>query len=231
VNYLKRYPYFSFFLIMLFFGVVEATLTPILSHLTEEKLAFAVFLYYLTQVLAVIAPFLMMGAAIRASEKGFGSALPYFFIYLGVRVLLQFPLAIYVYSAELNDPYLFVLFVYELTAILNCLFFFFLLLLGHLLFKGNKTKREPQFFGFGGKDTRMLWLATLAIAAQKTVLFIISYLEHLSGKLWIFEGEDAVDALISVLFIAFCTLLSFAVGRFAMRAFFSDTDTEEQSNL
>ena len=229
--YLKRYPYFSFSFIMLFFGAVEALFTPFLSYLAEEGLAITVPLGYLAQALAVIAPFLMLGAAIRASEEGFSASLTYFFIYFGIRILMQFPLAIYEYSSSLTTPYLFVLFVYELTAILNCLFFFFLLFLGYLLFKGAKTKREPRFFGFGGKDTRILWLATLAITAQKTVLFIMSYIEHLKSKLWIFEGEDAVDALFSILFIAFSTFLSFAVGRFAMRAFFPDTDAEGQSAL
>lgn len=221
---LRRYPYFSFFLIMLLFGALEAGLTPLLSALAEEALAVTVPLGYLAQALAVIAPFLMIGAAVRASENGFGAALPFFFIYLGVRVLMQFPLAIYEYSASLTTSYLFVLFVYELTAILNSLFFFFLLLLGYLLFRGSEKKRDERFFGFGGKDTRMLWLSAFVIALQKTVLFIMSYLEHLGSKLWIFESEDALDALLSVLFIALCTLLSYAVGRFAMRAFFTKAE-------
>ena len=227
VSYLKRYPYFSFFIVMLFFGVSEVIFTPFLSYLAEEGLAITVPLGYLAQALAVIAPFLMLGAAIRASEGGFSAALPFFFIYFGVRILMQFPLAIYEYSVSLSTPYLFVLFVYVLTAILNCLFFFFLLLLGFLLFKGNENKREPRFFGFGGKDTRILWLSTLAITTQKTVLFVISYIEHLKSKLWIFEGKDALDALISVIFIAFCTLLSFAVGRFAMRVFSTESNVQE----
>jgi hypothetical protein len=97
---------------MLLFGALEAGLTPLLSALAEEALAVTVPLGYLAQALAVIAPFLMIGAAVRASENGFGAALPFFFIYLGVRVLMQFPLAIYEYSASLTKSYLFVLFVF-----------------------------------------------------------------------------------------------------------------------
>ena len=112
---------------MLFFGALEAGLTPLLTYLGEEKLALATVLYYFTQALAVIAPFLMMGAAIYAARAfGFSKALPFVLIYLGVRVLMQFPLAIYEYAASLTDPYLFILLVYLFTAILNVLFFFFL---------------------------------------------------------------------------------------------------------
>ncbi len=207
---------------MLFFGMLEAVLTPVLSFAADERLAITVPLGYLTQAVAVIAPFLMTGAAAFAMcEGGFSSSLPFLGIYTGARVLVQFPLAIYEYSESLSSPYLLVLFVRILTSLLNAAVFFLLLFLGYLLFARRGGRRDGRFFGFAGADTRILWLAVFAIAAQDLAVFIIDFIAHLKSKLWLFDGGDFIDALISLLFIAFCALLAFLSGRFASRAFFA----------
>ena len=228
MSLLKRYPYASFFLIMLIFGGLEAGLTPLLTFLGEEGLALAVPLYYFTKALAVIAPFLMMGGVAYAMCEGsFLSSLPFFGIYTAVRILLQFPLSLYEYSESLSSPYLLVLVVYLLTAILNAAVFFFLLLLGYLLFVRRGGGHEKRFFGISGADTRTLWLAVAVIAVQDTVVFAVGFIEHLKGKLWIFDWADLTDALFSIAFIGLCALLSFAAGRFAMRAFYTQEKRQE----
>lgn len=230
MSFLKKYPYFSFSLIMLFFGVLEAILTPILSFAADERLAITVPLGYFAQAIAVIAPFLMMGAASFAlCEGGFSASLPFLAIYTGARVLMQFPLSVYEYSESLSSPYLLVLLVRVLTALLNATVFLLLLSLGYLLFARKTKRHDERFFGFGGTDTRILWLSVLIIAVQDLIVFAFDFIEHLKGKLWLFDGGDLADAFISLFFIVFCALLAFTSGRFASRAFFSPATSEDEA--
>ena len=212
---------------MLVLGGLEVGLTPLLSYMAEERLALTVPMGYLAQAIAVLAPFLMLGAVAYAMcYSGFLASLPFFGIYTAIRVLMQFPLAIYEYSESLSSPYLFVLFVYILTSLLNIAVFFLLLLLGYLLFARGKNGHDERFFGCKGADTRILWLCVAAIAVQDIGVFIVEFIEHLKGKLWLFDGGDFTDILISLFFILFCAILSFTAGRFAMKAFYPPYKTE-----
>lgn len=217
---LKKHPYAFFTLFVSLFGLLEAVFSPLLSHLADEGLAITVPLGYLAQALAVVAPFLMVGAVAHAMcGRPFGASLSFFGIYAAVKLLVQFPIAIYEYSESLSSPYLLVLGVYLLTAALDSLVFLCLLWLGYLLFARGECTHEIRFLGARGTDTRVLWLSVAAIAVQDVVLFVLSFIEHLRSKLYLFEAADLADILISLVFIALCALLSYAVGRFSMKAF------------
>lgn len=220
---MKKHPYLFFTFLMVLFGAVEVGATPFLTYLAEEGLALTVPLGYAAKALAYLPPFLMVGAVCyEMCNKPFFSALPFFWIYVVTELFGQIPFAAFSYSAVDSSPLWFLIIVYLAKSLLQSLLFFLFLLLGYLLFAKPQGTHAKSFFSLRAADTRALALTVGIIALQDLIVFIISFVEYLRDKFmqyYDFDGADFADILISVAFIAFCALIAFSAGRFAMRRF------------
>ena len=230
---MKRSRSFLFFTLSIFgLAVLECLLTGLLSPHLEDSLFLSRVFPYVARVLAVIPPFLALGATVEAIRvRGLGYSLIYMGIYAGITLFAQIPLSLISYSPANSAPYAVILFSYMLVALVTVLLFVLSLLLGYAIFMQNdRVSEDTPLFSLKGNDARALMLAAALLTAYHVIREIVSVFKYLKDKMYIVTGEDLFSMLFSLLFFFALGVFCFLVGRVSGRVFPTPPLTENEGS-
>ena len=210
-----------FILTVLGFSLLECLLTALLSPLVTESLFVSRVFPYFTRLLAVIPPFLALGAATEAIRvRGLGYATLYIGIYAAHSLLAQIPLSLIVYTESYSAPYGTVLFSHMLSATVTALLFFLFLLLGYAVFmQSERVSEDTPIFSCRGRDARVILLASAILTLYHGLRELIDFFVYLRDKLYIVSGEDLLSILFSICFFLALGVFCFFTGRLSERFF------------
>lgn len=203
------------------FALLECLLTALLSPHISESLFLTRIFPYLARLLAVIPPFLALGAAVNAIRvRGLGYSLLYLGIYAAIALFSQIPLSLISYSEEYSAPYALLLLSYMLSAALTALLLLFALLLGYALFmQSEHPSEDTPLFSVAGRDARMVLLTSSLLTLYHLIREAIDVVSYLKDKMYIITGEDVLSMLFSFCFFIALGVFCFFVGRISGRLF------------
>ena len=210
------------------FAVLECLLTALLSPMLEESVFLTRVFPYVARTLAVIPPFLALGAAVDAIRvRGLGYSFLFIGIFAVVTLFSQIPLSLFSYSAADSAPYGILLLSHMVSGIVTVLLFALALLLGYALFMQNeRVSEDTPFFSLAGNDARVLALAATLLTVYHIVREVIDIFVYLKEHLYIIVGTDLFSMVLSLFFFLALGVFAFVTGRAAER-FFPTVPPEE----
>lgn len=203
------------------FALLECVLTALLSPHVADSLFLSRTFPYLARLLAVIPPFLALGAAVEAIRvRGLGYSLLFIGIYAATSLFSQIPLSLIEYSEAYSAPYAILLLSYMLSAAVTALIFLLALLLGYTLFmQSEQVSEDTPLFSLKGRDARVLLLVSGLLTLYHLIREGIDVVLYLKNKMYIIAGEDILSILFSFCFFLALGAFCFTVGRVAERLF------------
>lgn len=219
---MKQSKQFLFFtLTVLGFALLECLLTAILSPYLSESLFLSRTFPFVARVLAVIPPFLALGAAVEAIRvRGLGYSMIFIGIYAMIALLSQIPLSLISYTEDLSAPYALLLFTYMLSAAVTALLLFLALLLGYMLFMQNETTSEDTpILSLEGRDARVLLLVSAILTLYHLIRETIDIVGYIRDQMNIVSGDDVLSIILTICFFLALGVFCFVTGRVAGRLF------------
>ena len=210
----KRYGLFLG--ILLAGSLAECLLTPLLSFLQSEESFFLFPLHYITRLLALALPFLVLGAVFACFRQyGFRRALYYFLPFVLLDLILQVPISLFAYFNDLLSSFGLLFRGYAISSLLFSLILFLLALLSYFLFffrKDTLTVHEV-FFTLKSNESKAALTSAAAATLYLLITEIISIVEDASSRLWILDGIDILNYLFSLFFVALCGFVCYVSAR------------------
>lgn len=210
-----------FALTVLGFSLLECVLTALLAPHVSESLFLSRTFPYLARLLAVIPPFLALGAAVEAIRvRGFGYSVLFIGVYAAISLFSQIPLSLIAYSEAYSAPYALFLFSYMLSTAVTALLFFLILLLGYMLFmQSEQVSEDTPLFSLAGRDARVLFLASALLTVYHIIRETVDVAAYIKDKMSIITGEDILSMLFSYCFFLALGAFCFLTGRLSERLF------------
>lgn len=190
---------------------------PLLSSLVQSGVFMAYLIQYGLEILRLLPPFLMLGAATCALRPdSLRGALPYFIYYAAVNLLLQIPSAVLAAQGEVYYTVSSLLIGYLVNSFFSSACFFLLLLLGYLLFiRNQQTAPSSRFFDFGNRRVKVITFGTalhIGYSLIRECIDIYRYLYVDPGKMYP-SGGDIADFIFRLAFRLVLFFPLFAVAR------------------
>lgn len=183
---------------------------PLLNALIEGGVILAYMIQYTLEIIRLLPPFIMLGAAFQAMKPDdLRPALPYFFYYAGVNLLLQFPSAALAAYNDVTYTVPVLLVGYIINSIFSSACFLLLLVLGYLLFiRAHVGGEAKRFWDLRTTYGRALGFGVLLHVIYSFISEVISIYRYLfvdPGKVYP-SGGDVFDFIFRLLF---CLVLAF----------------------
>lgn len=190
---------------------------PLLSTLTRSGVFVAYLIQYGLEILRLLPPFLMLGAAAEALRPGsFRGALPYFIYYAAINLILQIPSAALAAKDEVYYTFGALLIGYLGNSLFSSACFLLLLLLGYLVFIRQKVRiTAERFFGFSDSGARVIALCVVLHVVYSLIREGIDFYCYLyvdPGKMYP-SGGDIGDFIFRLVFRLALAVPLFAAAR------------------
>ncbi len=215
----KRYLYYIG--ILLLFGGAECLLTPLLNSLSISGSAWLYPLYYLTKLLALGAPFILLGSALEAFTAfySFHTFWLYFFPYLLISIAAKVPFALAEVASDGLSSFGLAFLAYALTALLNALLVLLAALLSYFIFffKKEEITTHDAFFTKASADSRGAILCAVLITVYFLVMEVLGIIKDGASRLWILDGLDIGNYLFSIFFVCLRGFAAYVFSRLGGR--------------